>query len=58
MEEIIQRGFTGGILRLDTDITVSTKDFADSLNQKRFKKGSVEVTSYTSNAIDLKVKSR
>ena len=58
VEEIIQRGFTGGILRLDTDITVSTKDFADSLNQKRFKKGSVEVTSYTSNAIDLKVKSR
>lgn len=58
VEEINQRGFTGGILRLDADITVSTKDFADSLNQKRFKKGSMEVTSYTSNAIELKVKSK
>lgn len=58
LEEVNQRGFTSGILRLDADIITSTKDFADALNKKRFKKRSMEVTSYTSNAIELKVKTR
>ncbi|MBP8626639.1 MAG: flagellar assembly protein T N-terminal domain-containing protein [Syntrophorhabdales bacterium] len=58
LEELNQRGFTGGALRLDADITVSTKDFADNLNHLRFKKRPIEVTLYTSNAIELKVKTK
>lgn len=58
VEDINERGYTGGILKLEVDIVSSTKEFADALNEKKFKKGSMEVTSFTSNAIDLKVKTR
>ncbi|MCX7965657.1 MAG: hypothetical protein N2596_03415, partial [Syntrophorhabdaceae bacterium] len=58
IEEINERGFTGGIVKLDVDVTVTTKAFADSLDNKKFKKGSIEVLSFTSNAIEVNVRSR
>lgn len=58
VEDIDQRGFNERTLNLQVELTASTKAFADSLHNKKFKKGSMEVLSFTHNAIELKVKSR
>ena len=58
VEEIYDRSYKDGIARMDVEISGSTKEMAEELSGKRFNNGLLEVTSFTSNVIELKLKQR
>jgi len=58
IEEIYDRSYKDGIARMDVEISGSTKEMAEELSGKRFNNGLLEVTSFTSNVIELKLKPR
>ena len=58
VEEIYDRSYKDGIARMDVEISGNTKEMAEELSGKRFNNGLLEVTSFTSNVIELKLKQR
>lgn len=58
IEDIYDRSYKDGIARMDIEISGSTKEMAEELSGKRFNNGLLEVTSFTSNVIELKLKPR
>lgn len=58
IEEIYDRSYKDGIAKMDVEISGSTKEMAEELSGKKFNNGLLEVTSFTSNIIELKIKPR
>lgn len=58
IEEIYDRSYKDGIAKMDVEISGSTKEMAEELSGKKFNNGLLEVTSFTSNMIELKLKQR
>ncbi|MBI5204490.1 MAG: flagellar assembly protein T N-terminal domain-containing protein [Nitrospirae bacterium] len=58
VEEIYDRSYKDGIARMDVEISGSTKEMAEELSGKKFNNGLLEVMSFTSNVIELKLKPR
>lgn len=58
IEEIYDRSYKDGVAKLDMEVSGNTRDIAEELSGKKFISGTIEVSSFTSNVIEITVKSK
>ncbi|TAN44625.1 MAG: hypothetical protein EPN22_05990 [Nitrospirae bacterium] len=58
IEEIYDRGFRDGMLKLDLETTEAAKEVAEDISELKYKGGTMEVTSITSNIIEITLRQK
>jgi len=56
IEEIYDRSYKDGVAKLDMEVSGSTRDIAEELSGKKFRGGTIEVKSFTSNVVEITIK--